>query len=78
MSKKLQNKHVQCLMCPKKINCEKQSESWFTLYDLMYKEHHDIPQEHYVVMDCPCFSVYNSKKELISMNEHFIKSQGEA
>tara|TARA_R100001163_G_scaffold65003_1_gene60705 strand:- start:182 stop:316 length:135 start_codon:yes stop_codon:yes gene_type:complete len=44
----------------------------------MYKEHHDIPQEHYVVMDCPCFSVYNSKKELISMNEHFIKSQGEA
>jgi len=48
MSKKLQNKRVQCLMCPKKINCEKESESWFALYDLM------------------------------SMNEHFIKSQGEA
>ena len=66
---------MKCLICEKMINCVKQD---IPFIDMIMKEMYSVSQSDFIVVDCPCLSVYNDKQELIGLSETFIKDHGEA
>lgn len=80
MSKKSQNKVVNCLMCQKKTECIKNTKfSTFINYFFPTVESEVVDgEETYMVIDCPCFAIYDENEELIGLSKHFVKEHGEA
>ena len=42
------------------------------------REMYDVEPDQYIVMDCPCFGVYNNDEELVGLSKHWVKEHGEA
>ena len=75
MSKKSPNKQEKCLICQKPI---KLTQTFISIYDVLFDDFVDIPVEKYVSVNCNCLSVYNKEAELIGLNKSFVEQHGEA
>lgn len=78
MSKRLENKHVNCLICQKKIKCFENKHITHFLNMVMPELNASVEKKTFMVIDCPCFSIYDEKKQLVGMSKSFIKEQGES
>ena len=54
MSKKLPNKQGKCLICQKPI---KLTQTFISIYDVLFDDFVDIPVDKYVSVNCNCLSV---------------------
>ena len=75
MSKKLPNKQGKCLICQKPI---KLTQTFISIYDVLFDDFVDIPLDRYITIDCDCMCVYDEDMDLIAFSRDFISKYGKS
>jgi|MDTE01.2.fsa_nt_gb hypothetical protein len=78
MSKKSQSKLVNCLMCQKKTECVKNARFANFINYFFEGVVAEVEQDTYMVIDCPCFAIYDEDDEILGISKQFVKDHGDA
>ena len=65
-------------MCQQKTECVKNTKFVSFINYFFPSVQAEVEDETYMVLDCPCFAIYDEDDELIGVSKQFVKDHGEA